>query len=77
MIPRLRDAIVHNPDTKLPGEDGKDMAIDWGTKPNPVAKAFIKDPKGTLTHDWGNRPNPKKDPTRIEIQGWHPNQLRK
>ena len=67
MIPRSRDAIAHSPETKLLGEDGEDVAIDWGTRLSPEAKPFRKDPGGTPTHGWGNKPNPKKDPTGIEI----------
>ena len=77
MIPRLRDAVTHSPDTKLPGENGEDVATDWGTKPSPEVKPFRKDPGGTPTRGWGNKPNPKKDPTRIEIQGRHYNHLKK
>ena len=77
MIPRLRGAITHGPDTKLLGEDGEDAATDWGARPCPEAKPFGKDPGDTLTHGRGNKPNPKKDPTGIKVQGWHYNRLRK
>ena len=77
MIPRLKGVIAHGHDTKLPGEDGEDAAIDWGTRPSPKAKLFEEDLRDILTHDWGNKPNPEKDPTPtgIKVQGRHNNQL--
>ena len=91
MIPRLKGDIIHDHDTKLPQEDGEDMAIGWGTRPNPKAKPFRDDPGETLTRSWGNRPNPEKDlastnnwgnrpnprknPAGIKVQGQHNNRL--
>ena len=50
MILRPRGTIVHDPDTKLPGEDGEDATTDWGTRPCPKAKPFEKDPGDTPTY---------------------------
>ena len=69
MIPRLKGVITHDHCTKLPRQDGENMAIGWGTKLGPKAKPFEEDPKDTLTRGWGNKPNPKKDPTESEVQG--------
>ena len=69
MILRLKDAIAHGHNTKLPREDGEDAAIGWGTKPSPKAKPFKENPRDTLTRGWGNRPNPQKNLTGIEIRG--------
>ena len=49
MIPRLKDVIAHDHDTKLLGEDGGDAAIGWGTRPSPKEKPFGEDPGDTLT----------------------------
>ena len=48
MIPRLKGAISHGPDTKLPEEDGEDAMTSWGTKPSPKAKPFREDLGDTL-----------------------------
>ena len=68
MIPRLKGVIVHGHDTRLPGEDGEDMAIGWETRPSPKTKSFEEDPRDVSTRSWGNRPNPGKDP--ILARGW-------
>ena len=49
MIPRLKSAIAHNYDTKLPGEDDEEVATGWGTRPSPKAKPFGEDPGDTST----------------------------
>ena len=49
MIPRLKGVIAHDHDTKLPGENGKDVATGWGTKPSPKVKNFGEDLRDTLT----------------------------
>ena len=49
MILRLKGVIAHDHDTKLPGKDGEDAAIGWGTEPNPKAKFFEEDPRDTPT----------------------------
>ena len=45
MIPRLKGAIAHSHDTKLPGEDSEEATTDWGTKPSRKVKPFGEDPK--------------------------------
>ena len=32
-----------------------------------------EDGEDAATRGWGSRPSLKKDPTRIEVQGWHNN----
>ena len=49
MIPILKGVIAHSHDTKLPGEDGEDMATGWGTRPSPKVKPFENDLRDTLT----------------------------
>ena len=63
MILRLKGIIIHDHDTKLPGEDGEGMIVGWGTRPSPKAKPLEKDPRDALTHDRGNIPNLRKNPT--------------
>ena len=70
---RLKGVIVHGHDTKLPGEDGEDTAVGWGTRLNLKAKPFEEDPEDALTRNWGNRPNPRKDPTPAYGWGNRPN----
>ena len=64
-------------DTKLPGEDGEDEAVGWGTMPSPKAKPFEEDPGDTLTRGWGNKPNPGKDPTSAHGSRNKPNPKKK
>ena len=49
MIPRLKGAIAHDHDIKLPGKDGEDAATSWGTRPSPKVKPFEEGPGDTLT----------------------------
>ena len=52
MILRSIDAIVHNHDTMLLGEDGEDATTNWETKPSLEAKPFRENLGGTPTRGW-------------------------
>ena len=65
MIARLKGVITNSHDTKLPREDGEDVAIGWGTRPSPKVKPFREDLRDTLTYDWGNKS--KKNPARTKV----------